>query len=92
MSGLQRGRLGDRGSCPYERAPSRRRHDPADVHEAPTRFECFACGLVLSTEAQLHAAELGDLYSVEIGEDPASFYGIDTDPYLSDYEPDYGND
>jgi hypothetical protein len=59
----------------------------------PTRFECFACGLTLSGEAQLHAAELGDLYSIEIGEDPASFYGIETRADYSEFESDpYGND
>lgn len=59
----------------------------------PTAFECFACGLSTSGEAQVHAAGLSSLYTVEIGEDPASFYGLDTSADFSDYEPDfYGND
>lgn len=44
----------------------------------PTGFTCAACGLKLQREAEMHAAGLGALYDVEIGEDPASFSGIET--------------
>lgn len=59
----------------------------------PTGFRCAACGLVLAGDAEMHAAELGDLYEVEIGEDPASFYGIETAENQGEgWDDDYGND
>jgi hypothetical protein len=59
----------------------------------PTEFSCSACGLSLDGEAEMHAAGRGDLYEVEIGEDPASYYGIETADSVRDYDYDaYGND
>ena len=52
----------------------------------PTGLRCSACGLVLTTHDELHAAALGGQYSVTKVEDPADFYGM---VYM---EPDYGND
>lgn len=61
----------------------------------PTRFVCFACRLDLNGEAAMAAADLGNLFDIEIGEDPASFYGIATADSVTaeDFFDDaYGND
>ena len=52
----------------------------------PTRLSCPACGLGLKSHAELHVAEIGGQYSVNVEVDPAEVYGLE---YV---EEDYGND
>jgi hypothetical protein len=53
----------------------------------PSKFECVACGLKISTLPQLHAAGLGDTYKSTITYDAAEYFRS-RDEYL-DYEPDF---
>jgi hypothetical protein len=52
----------------------------------PARFECLACGLKISSLAQLTACELGDPYKSTATYSVADYYGSN-DPY-SQYEED----
>lgn len=42
----------------------------------PTRFRCYACGLRLNSNAQLHFAGLGDQFTADEYTDPSDFYGL----------------
>jgi hypothetical protein len=71
-----------------------------EIAHIPTGFKCPACSLQLSGYQELHAAGLGDQFTVKQTEDPVEFHGIEPKEYidLGDldpadfFEPDYGND
>ena len=54
----------------------------ADVRMLPVALECSACGLRLSGHAELHAAELGDQFTLLRVMDPVEFHNIDIDSYI----------
>jgi hypothetical protein len=67
-----------------------------EIVKIPTRLHCASCGLDISGHGRMHALGQGGLFTGQVHEDPASFYGIEfdiSDVDLSElYEPDYGND
>ncbi len=60
---------------------------------SPTEFSCSACGLTLSTYAQLETAGLGDHYTRKTTYSPEDYYGLinpdDLDEYLAAQAGDF---
>jgi hypothetical protein len=54
----------------------------------PSRFECVACGLKISSLAELHAVDLSDPYKATTTYTIAEYYADQFDRY-AEYEPDY---
>jgi hypothetical protein len=42
----------------------------------PTKFECVACGLTLTSHGELHFAGIGDRFTVDEYIDPRDYYGL----------------
>lgn len=59
----------------------------SDFYFLPSKFECVACGLKISSLSQLHAAGLGDTYKATYVYE-ASDYFKSSDEYEG-YEPDF---
>ena len=52
---------------------------------SPTEFSCSACGLTLSTYAQLETAGLGDPYTRKTTYSPEDYYGLINPDDLDEY-------
>jgi hypothetical protein len=67
-----------------------------EIVKIPTGLECLVCGLQIAGHGRLHALGLGGLFTGQVREDPASYFGIEFEPSEEDlakyFEPDYGNE
>ena len=53
----------------------------------PSRFECVACGLKITSLPQLHAAGLAETYKATFTYDAADYFRPEDE--FEDYEPDW---
>jgi hypothetical protein len=53
-----------------------------EIRVMPNRIHCAHCQLTLTSFQELHEAERGNIYTVEVTEDPIEFFGIDPEEYV----------
>lgn len=53
-----------------------------EVRVMPNKIRCAHCKLTLTSFQELREAERGNIYTVEVTEDPIEFFGIDPEEYV----------
>jgi hypothetical protein len=52
------------------------------VRVMPNKLRCAHCKLILLSFQELREAERGNIYTVDVTQDPIEFFGIDPEEYV----------